>query len=147
MNELRQLTRRECLRLLGSAQIGRLGFCEDALPTIRPVNFALHGTDIIVRTMAGGAISKVAGAVVAFEVDDIDAATHTGWSVVVIGKAEPVTQIDTLVTLADPVRRPWAPGERSCFLRIRVELVSGRRLTAAPDATAGMTPSRRGDRQ
>lgn len=131
VNELRPLTRHECLRLLRSAEIGRLGFSEHALPSIRPVNFALHGDDIIVRTTAGGAISKVAGAVVAFEVDEIDAVTHSGWSVVVIGKAEPVTEIDALVSLADPTRRPWAPGERSCFLRIRAEIVSGRRIIPA----------------
>lgn len=131
MNELRPLSARECLTLLRSTPVGRLVFTEDALPAVRPVNFVMDGGDIIVRTSRTGAISKLTSEVVAFEIDDIDLETHTGWSVVAIGKAEPVADIDELVQLTDPDRRPWAPGERSHVLRIRVELLSGRRLTPA----------------
>ena len=131
MNELRPMPWRECLTLLRSTPVGRLVFTEDALPAIRPVNFVVRGTDIIVRTSRGGTLSKIAGEVVAFEADEVDPHTHTGWSVVAVGKAEPVTDIDELADLADPAWRPWAPGDRSHFLRIQIELVNGRRLAPA----------------
>ncbi|KAA9152168.1 pyridoxamine 5'-phosphate oxidase family protein [Amycolatopsis acidicola] len=129
MNELRPLTRRECLELLGSATVGRLVFSEGALPAIRPVNFVLHEGDVVLRTSRAGALGKLSDEVVAFEVDEIHPETHTGWSVVAVGKIDPVTDIDEIVALADPRRRPWAPGERDRFLRIRVEIVNGRKVS------------------
>ncbi|NKQ52046.1 pyridoxamine 5'-phosphate oxidase family protein [Amycolatopsis sp. K13G38] len=130
MNELRPLSSEECVTLLSSKPVGRLVFTEDAMPAIRPVNFVLDsGGDIVVRVSSQGAIAKLSSEVVAFEADEIDPVTHTGWSVVAVGKAEPIVGINELVELADPAHRPWAPGERARFLRIRVELLSGRLLT------------------
>lgn len=142
MTEIRPLTPRECVELLPSQPIGRLAFSENALPTIRPVDFFVHDGDIILRTTRSGSIGKLTKEVVAFEVDNIDPQTHTGWSVVVIGRVKPVTEIDELVALADPKRRPWPDGERAHFLRIPVELISGRMLRLAdPDSVAGAAAS------
>jgi nitroimidazol reductase NimA-like FMN-containing flavoprotein (pyridoxamine 5'-phosphate oxidase superfamily) len=122
--------------LLSSMSVGRLVFSEGALPAIRPVNFVLHGGDVVVRASRSGALGKLTEEVVAFEVDSIDPDTHTGWSVVVVGKAAPVTDIDELVALADPRHRPWAPGERTRFLRIQIEIITGRRLALANPQSA-----------
>ncbi|GAA5152247.1 MULTISPECIES: pyridoxamine 5'-phosphate oxidase family protein [Amycolatopsis] len=130
MTELRALSPRQCMDLLSSGTVGRLAFSEHAMPAIRPVNFLLHGGDLVIRTSRTGSIAKLVDEVVAFEVDDIDPATHTGWSVVVVGKIHPVTNIEELVTLADPRRRPWPGGERSCFLRLPIDIVSGRTFEA-----------------
>jgi nitroimidazol reductase NimA-like FMN-containing flavoprotein (pyridoxamine 5'-phosphate oxidase superfamily) len=129
MNKLRSLLPKECLALLGSAPVGRLVFTEDALPAIRPVNFILHDGDIVVRTSPTGALGKLADQVVAFEVDEIAPGTHTGWSVVAVGKVEHITDIETLVAMSDPIRKPWAPGTRSCYLRIPIEIITGREIT------------------
>ncbi|WP_236792901.1 pyridoxamine 5'-phosphate oxidase family protein [Amycolatopsis sp. GM8] len=137
MTEIRPLTPSECLRLLSSQPIGRLAFSEDALPMIRPVNFFVHEGDIIVRTGVTGSIGKLTNEVVAFEVDSVDPVTHTGWSVVVIGRVALVTDVDDLVRLADPRHRPWPSGERSRFLRLPIEIISGRSLRlaeAVPDS-------------
>jgi nitroimidazol reductase NimA-like FMN-containing flavoprotein (pyridoxamine 5'-phosphate oxidase superfamily) len=131
MNEPRLLSRDECETLLSSVQVGRLVFSEGALPAIRPVNFVMHRGDVVVRASRAGGLGKLADEVVAFEVDSIDPDTHTGWSVVVVGKAEPVTNIDELVSLANPRRRPWASGDRAQLLRIRIEIITGRRLALA----------------
>jgi nitroimidazol reductase NimA-like FMN-containing flavoprotein (pyridoxamine 5'-phosphate oxidase superfamily) len=147
MNELRPLSCSECETLLASAPVGRLVFSEGALPAVRPVNFVLHRGDIIVRTSRHGAIARLNNDVVAFEVDEIDPETRTGWSVVVVGKSEPVTDIDDLVMLCDPAHRPWPSDDRGHFLRIRVEIISGRRLalregrgvSAQPGATSSTT--------
>ncbi|HVV14767.1 pyridoxamine 5'-phosphate oxidase family protein [Amycolatopsis sp.] len=134
MTPLRPLTRSECLDLMKTAPVGRLVFSEGALPAIRPVNFVLHQGDVVLRAARSGAIGKLSDEVVAFEVDEIDPDTRTGWSVVAVGKIEPVTDVGEIVAMAGPAHRPWAPGERDRFLRIRVEIVNGRRLSlGGPD--------------
>jgi hypothetical protein len=42
-NGLEVLSRHECLRLLGTATLGRIGVTSDALPTVLPVNFRFDG--------------------------------------------------------------------------------------------------------
>ncbi|MGW4490321.1 pyridoxamine 5'-phosphate oxidase family protein [Amycolatopsis sp. NPDC004368] len=126
MTELRPLTAQECIDLLSTQPVGRLVFSENALPAIRPVNFHVHEGNIIVRSSRTGSIANLRDAVVAFEVDSIDLTTRTGWSVVVLGKANPITEIDELVALAEPRHRPWPGGERSHFLRIPIETINGR---------------------
>ncbi|TNC27750.1 pyridoxamine 5'-phosphate oxidase family protein [Amycolatopsis alkalitolerans] len=133
MSDIRPLTPRECLDLLASQSIGRLAYSESALPAIRPVNYFLHNGDVIVRTSRGGSLAKLTKEVVAFEVDSVDPDTRTGWSVVVVGKVRPVSDIEELVALADPLRRPWADGERAHFLRVPIEIISGRRLELSAD--------------
>ncbi|QRP50943.1 pyridoxamine 5'-phosphate oxidase family protein [Amycolatopsis sp. FDAARGOS 1241] len=126
MTELRPLTPRECIDLLSTQPVGRLVFSENAVPAIRPVNFLVHEGNIIVRCSRTGSIAKLVDEVVAFEVDSIDPVNRTGWSVVVLGKANSITEIDELVTLAEPRHRPWPGGERSHFLRIPMETINGR---------------------
>jgi hypothetical protein len=48
--ELTRLDRGECLRLLGSVPVGRLIFTVNALPTVRPMDFALADELIMLRT-------------------------------------------------------------------------------------------------
>ena len=87
MDRLQALTRGECLDLLGRRSLGRVAFTDRALPAIRPVNYALVGHQLVLRTQADGLGRRLDGQVVAFEVDDIDDAHETGWSVVVTGTA------------------------------------------------------------
>lgn len=130
--EMRELSEVECLDLLRTEPIGRLVFTEKALPAIRPVNYVLDGRDVIIRATGDSWASRVAGAVVAFEVDRIDGASHTGWSVVLLGTATIITDVDTLVRVSDFHSRPWAPGHRDRFLRIRAGRLTGRRLSLLP---------------
>ena len=67
--------------------------------------------------------------VVAFETDEIDPATSTGWSVTVVGRIQEITDLLEIERL-DAALTPWAPGERDHFLKIIPEVVTGRRLTA-----------------
>ncbi|WP_167176319.1 pyridoxamine 5'-phosphate oxidase family protein [Saccharomonospora amisosensis] len=129
--EIQNLAEAECLGLMRSQPVGRLVFTENALPAIRPVNYVLDGRDIIVKASPETWISRLAGSVVAFEVDQIDPRSHTGWSVVVLGKAEFVTDIDQLVRLSDPNHRPWAPGRHDRCMRLRAAEITGRRLALA----------------
>jgi hypothetical protein len=51
-----ELSRDEALTLLGSVQLGRVAFTDQALPAIRPVNRFVDTGDIIVRTRGGSAL-------------------------------------------------------------------------------------------
>jgi nitroimidazol reductase NimA-like FMN-containing flavoprotein (pyridoxamine 5'-phosphate oxidase superfamily) len=127
---LEVLGRDECLRLLGTASIGRVGLHWDALPTVLPVNFVLDGDRVVFRTGRGTKLAAAsAGSVVAFEVDEVDAWYHDGWSVVVTGKASTVTDPDDVARLQLLPLRSWAPNRGDALVSIEPTLVSGRRLT------------------
>jgi uncharacterized protein len=127
--EFTRLDRAESLRLLAGVQVGRLIFTVNALPTARPVNFALVDELIVLRTAADATVvRKVDGAIVAFEVDDLDAAASSGWSVIVTGRAALVTDPETILRYQAAPLVPWAPGERDQFVTISTELVEGRRV-------------------
>ena len=128
-NGLEVLTRDECLRLLGTAVLGRIAVSTWVLPTILPVNFHFDGRQILVRTARGTKLDAATrNAVVAFEVDDMDPVSHTGWSVVVTGAARELTEPGEL---AEARRRPlarWAPGPEDRVIAISTTTVSGRRI-------------------
>jgi nitroimidazol reductase NimA-like FMN-containing flavoprotein (pyridoxamine 5'-phosphate oxidase superfamily) len=122
----------ECRRLLPQAPIGRVVFTEKALPAAQPVNFLVHENAVVLRTTAGSRLANAAhNAILAFEVDDIDVELQTGWNVTVVGPAEVVDDPDELATLARLPLRAWAPGERDVFVRIRIDLLQGRRITGS----------------
>lgn len=125
-NGLEVLDRDECLALLAGAHVGRVGVSMGALPTVLPVSYRLVDERILFRTGVGSKLdAATAGAVIAFEVDDVDAVAHEGWSVVVTGVAE-VTDDLPLPPSAIP---HWPAGEASRVLALPTDLVSGRRLT------------------
>ncbi|WP_084959939.1 pyridoxamine 5'-phosphate oxidase family protein [Thermoactinospora rubra] len=123
------LSPRECLDLLSSAEIGRIVFTDRALPAVQPVNFRLDGDRVVIRTAAGSKLAAATrNAIVAFEADDIDPASRTGWSVTAIGHARAVEDPCEVVQLATLRLECWAPGERDHFIEIRVEHISGRKI-------------------
>lgn len=130
--QIHPIARDRCLALLEQAEFGRLAFDDGDGPTIRPVNHRLLQETLILRTTDDSAISAAAttGQKVAFEVDDVDARTHSGWSVVATGTATPITDIDEIVAAAHPRRRPWARGDRGQFVKVTIEKVDGRELSA-----------------
>ena len=90
--ELDVMFRAECLDLLAAQDYGRLGLVEGGQPVVLPINYALDGEHIVFRT--GGGSGKfntlVRGARAALEIDDIDPATHAGWSVLATGRVNEV---------------------------------------------------------
>jgi nitroimidazol reductase NimA-like FMN-containing flavoprotein (pyridoxamine 5'-phosphate oxidase superfamily) len=128
-NGLEILDRDECLRLLSTARLGRVGITSGALPVILPVNFRLLGDTIVFRTGRGTKLDAATrGAVVAFETDTMDPIDHTGWSVMVTGVAHQVTDPDELESVHPEKIARWAPTGDGCVVAISTELVTGRRL-------------------
>ncbi|MEU1269820.1 pyridoxamine 5'-phosphate oxidase family protein [Streptomyces sp. NPDC005799] len=126
----RELERPECLRLLAKVPVGRIVHTRQALPAVLPVNFTLDGDGaVLLRTSAASELARaVDGVVVAFEVDEVDAATHSGWSVVVTGPAMVVTDPAEHERLIRTGPRSWVPSPQEVFVRIEPELVTGREL-------------------
>ena len=113
----------ECLALLASGSLGRVGVTIGALPAILPVNYTMSGSDIVFRTAPGTKLSAaLRNTVVAFEVDYADWDRREGWSVLAIGEAEVVEpdQVEADV-------QPFLPGLQY-LVRIRPEMLSGRRI-------------------
>jgi hypothetical protein len=129
------LTEDECWRLIEMPGIGRVGVTVGALPAIFPVNYTAPDRTIVFRTAAGTKLrAAVEHAVVVFEVDHADPLYHVGWSVQVVGVAEPVDRQDDPALHAAVA--PWASGDRSNYVRIRPEMVSGRRISPEAPATS-----------
>ena len=128
--ELAELPRDEALRLLASVPFGRVVFTARALPAVRPVNHLVDGSRIIIRTSLGSALSTDVdniGTVVAYEADEIDPVTRQGWSVVVVGRAVPVTD-GALSAHYRQALQPWAAGQRDEVIAISTDMVTGYRL-------------------
>jgi uncharacterized protein len=124
----------ECRALLAKAPLGRIVFTQRALPAVQPVNFTVDDGDVVIRTGEGSKLAAATrNAIVAFEVDDFDVDSRTGWSVVVVGPARVVSDPEETARLKELPLRPWAPGQRENFIRIRPTLISGRRI---PNAAA-----------
>ena len=133
----------ECWELLGTAAttgVGRVGFQSDQGPQVLPVNFAVARRSIVVRTAGSTMLHGLGtGADVAFEVDHLQPAHRTGWSVVVHGRMWPLHDPDRLV--ADDLLHlhPWAAGNRDQWLRVVAGSVTGRaicRRRLPPDGAA-----------
>jgi nitroimidazol reductase NimA-like FMN-containing flavoprotein (pyridoxamine 5'-phosphate oxidase superfamily) len=126
---LEQLSRDECLRLVTQVPLGRIVYTRQAMPAVELVNFALDAGDIVIRTDSGGKLAAATrGAVVAFEADSVDIATHAGWSVTIVGYSRAVTDGEEIRRLERTGPDPWAPGSRDHFIRISPTIVNGRRL-------------------
>jgi nitroimidazol reductase NimA-like FMN-containing flavoprotein (pyridoxamine 5'-phosphate oxidase superfamily) len=116
-----------CMDLLAQDVIGRVAVVIGGMPVILPVNYALDGNTIVMRTMPGSQLDVGQGHA-AFEVDSFDRDRHTGWSVLVSGHLEAVTgyQAKDLTRLETLPVVPWAAGDRNLWLRLRPLVITGR---------------------
>lgn len=130
--DLAVLSVEQCLQLLRihPVHVGRLAVTDaDGQPLVMPVNYRLDADKVVVRAEPGSLLAELtAGHRVAFEVDDVDPAWEEGWSVLVQGRAQQVTDPDELLRLRRLPLRPWAPGDHSLYLRIVPRLITGRRI-------------------
>jgi len=115
---------------------------EGGAPIVVPVDFSVAGHDLFIRVGDGTTAHMVTGRPVAFEVDTTDLRTGVAWSVLVRGLAIPAGSASTAT---GPVPRPHVPEPGEVLIRIRGDVVTGRRFTPnrpratppAPTAAAG----------
>jgi uncharacterized protein len=124
------LDRATCIELLARHRfVGRLGFVVEGRPIILPVNYLFDDDAVVFCTASGTKLDAVVGgAEVAFEVDDSVPLRHSGWSVLVRGRAEVVTDPAEVARLRHGPLRPWVKGARAQWVRISLEEISGRRI-------------------
>ena len=135
-NALGVLGRADCLQLLSSVAVGRIGLSSDALPVILPVNFAVDGEQVLVRTSRGTKLDAATrNAVVAFEADDIDVDGRSGWTVTVTGVAREVPAQEIAALDLSQLHR-WAPKEDERVIAISLDVMTGRRLADDQDLTS-----------
>jgi uncharacterized protein len=133
-NRVEILTVAECRELLDGHHFGRFGFVDSigVFPSVIPVNYLLDGNKIVIRTDAGSKLAAaLRGAPVAFEVDGVDETHQVGWSVVVRGHAEEITDEDTIAELRQTPLLAWHPRARPRYIRINASQVIGRRIRIA----------------
>jgi nitroimidazol reductase NimA-like FMN-containing flavoprotein (pyridoxamine 5'-phosphate oxidase superfamily) len=130
--ELLELDRDECLRLLAATNFGRLVVTiADRTPVIRPINYLFDESSqsVVFRTALGskfGALLRAKQAV--FEIDGIDEADQTGWSVIASGVTEEIVSRSEIERVTAAGLESWAPGHKLLWMRIRTFTVSGRRI-------------------
>jgi nitroimidazol reductase NimA-like FMN-containing flavoprotein (pyridoxamine 5'-phosphate oxidase superfamily) len=128
------LTVSECRELLKEYHFGRLAFVDavGVLPVIIPVNYLLDEDTVAFRTDAGSKLgAAVRGAPVAFEVDGVDQDRQVGWSVVIRGRAEVVTDPVKLADLRQSPLVAWHPRANQRYVHIKPSQVIGRRIAIA----------------
>jgi transcriptional regulator with XRE-family HTH domain len=110
---LHDLPPQECWDRLAEHAFGRVALSTPDGPAVLPVSYSLEGRAIVYHACPGlGAPDPAPGTEVAFEIDQMDEALGSGWSVLAVGPAERLT------------------GERGGVSRVRIipERVTGRIL-------------------
>ena len=130
----------ECARLLALAAkeglTGRLGISTPQAPIIQPVNFGYDDHRVVVCLGPGHMLDSISGALVAFEVDQVDRDALQAWSVLVRGLATPLEAPESQV-IAKVAPTPVVPSPGDMLFVIRSDVVTGRRFTldkTTPDA-------------
>jgi nitroimidazol reductase NimA-like FMN-containing flavoprotein (pyridoxamine 5'-phosphate oxidase superfamily) len=130
-----ELSEAESLRLIEQAEIGRIGYTGRFGPVVLPVNFKVLDGSVVFRTEEGSPLGEdlrtgIAHAEykVAFEIDEIDKAERTGWSVLIQGAVHYVEDEEERAAVLKTGVEPWAGGERDLYVRIRPTFISGRRV-------------------
>ena len=119
----------EAVELLETQQIGRLIFTRRALPAAAPVNYVMRQGAVWFWTASNASLGQALNhAVVGFEVDHLDPGTRTGWSVLVLGVAELITDAEQIELARAFGPEPWAPGRMEHLIRIPLDEVTGRRI-------------------
>lgn len=125
-----ELSRAQCLELLASVPVGRISGSMDAMPYVFPVNFAVAGEKVLIRTRPGTKRdAAMAGNVVAFEADEFGSDGSWGWSVLARGIARTLSDGEGRAAAQAVGLRSFAyTVDPDHFLQISIDLISGRRF-------------------
>jgi nitroimidazol reductase NimA-like FMN-containing flavoprotein (pyridoxamine 5'-phosphate oxidase superfamily) len=126
-----------CERRLRTTPIGRVGLIVDGHPEIFPVNYTVdEAGDLYFRTDPGAKLDALRHAeTIALEIDGVDEERHSGWSVLVVGRAYRVADPDRLEAVATTGLRPWAAGEKVNVVRLVPDKTTGRYLPPGHERT------------
>jgi nitroimidazol reductase NimA-like FMN-containing flavoprotein (pyridoxamine 5'-phosphate oxidase superfamily) len=128
-SRLAELNRTECLTLLQHVRLGRVGVSVDALPAIFPVFLVVLDDVVVFRTVPGTKLTAASnGAIVALEADAFDETSGQGWSVLVRGVANEVSDRGRVVAARARLHPTWIDDAPEHFVEVSADLVTGRRI-------------------
>ncbi len=126
---LYELEPSECLALLEPGGVGRVVFVAGERAVALPVNFAMLGGHAVFRTGEGTIADAVrARRVMSLEVDQLDEAMGEGWSVLLSGVPEVVSDPHDRARIDALHVEPWAGGDRQIVVRLDPHELTGRRI-------------------
>jgi len=130
-----ELSISECVRLLRSGVTGRVAVWGLDGPYVLPLNYSVLEDAVVLCTTPTSVLGiHGADSQAAFEVDYFNYARQVGWSVMVRGHLELLTEADVLDRgIRNWQPRPWASGPRTLYLQLRWTEISGRKLGHAWD--------------
>ncbi|SFG69661.1 pyridoxamine 5'-phosphate oxidase family protein [Streptomyces mirabilis] len=117
----------EAVWLLEGSALGRLVYVQRELTVVRPARHVWEYGRLVVRTPVQAAAVPLTAT---YHVDEVRAATGTGWTVTAAGPAEAITDRDE----AAHYRRTltgWTHGPHDTLLRLHPQTVTGFRLARA----------------
>lgn len=130
MAEYVELSQEECADRLADRHFGRIALHGRDGLSVYPVNYTWSDGHVAIRTNPGAKLDGIAQSEVAFEIDEIDEAARTGWSVLVRGVGYEVT--DSIDGISTEMRElpvdTWAPGGNEHWIRIEPRSITGRRV-------------------
>jgi nitroimidazol reductase NimA-like FMN-containing flavoprotein (pyridoxamine 5'-phosphate oxidase superfamily) len=121
-SHITDLSPSECWELAATQPVGRIAWTGAEGPTVVPVNFVVEDRTVHVRTAAYSSLARECDdSPVAFEIDSFDPESHSGWSVLMRGRAH-IDFGDERGTGPEV----WPAGSRALHLRVVVDRVTGR---------------------
>lgn len=135
ITQLLELEREECFELLAGSTFGRLAVSPPGwtgAPVICPVSYVFDPSwqAVVFRSARGSKLTALLlSGEAAFEVDGVEPETETGWSVIARGPVEEITSAVEVGRAEQLGLRSWAPGDEPHWMRIRVSVVTGRRIS------------------
>ncbi len=121
----------ECWELMAGVTLGRLVTSVDGQPEIFPVNYVVQNHTVLFRTAEGTKlVSTAINNRVLFEVDDHNVAE--GWSVIIKGRARSLRTNEQIEEAERAQLLPWTSYEKSHYVRVMPEMVTGRRFRFGP---------------
>jgi nitroimidazol reductase NimA-like FMN-containing flavoprotein (pyridoxamine 5'-phosphate oxidase superfamily) len=136
------LTIAEALRLLGGVRFGRVVFTSHAMPAVRPVRHVVADGQIVIAAgpeiVVGSPSIDGGGAggdtILAYEADQLDSSGCSGWSVVVVGRARPITDEAEITRYRPMLPAVTVPDQ---LIGISADVVTGIRLSEGTAVGAG----------
>jgi nitroimidazol reductase NimA-like FMN-containing flavoprotein (pyridoxamine 5'-phosphate oxidase superfamily) len=118
---LEPIGEQECLELLATQSVGRLAVVHNGQPLVVPATYVLDQRTVACRTVLDVIGDSATLGKIAFQVDSVDPELKAGWSVLVTGVGENIT--DALDSWSDHLmsrtrQLPWATGSNETWVAI-----------------------------
>jgi nitroimidazol reductase NimA-like FMN-containing flavoprotein (pyridoxamine 5'-phosphate oxidase superfamily) len=116
-----------CRAFLARGGMGQVAVTYNALPVIQPVPFVFHDEYVVIRAPNRSSLCRaVKDSVIAFNVHHFEGGGGQGWSVLVQGVGEEVTDSDLLRSLLALPLPSWSDEpETDCIMRLPITKITG----------------------